>query len=229
MKIEILDEVQSTNEYIKRYLSSGEDVVVVAKRQTGGKGTKGRSFLSNEGGVYLTALNFYRGFFAKDAFLIMAHAATAVCKTAEHFGLAPEIKWPNDVYLAGKKLAGILIENILEGDLVKASIIGIGLNVNNDLGELSDIAISLSAAAGRKIPSEQVKEQLIQNLQKSDGFDDYLARVHFLGSEVTVVEGGKTYPARAVQICTDGRLKVEREGQESCLSAAEISLKFDLK
>ena len=229
MKIEILEEVNSTNDYIKRYLSSGEDRIVCAIRQTGGKGTKGRSFLSGEGGVYLTALNFYRGFFAKDAFLIMAHAATAVCKTAEHFKLTPEIKWPNDVYLSGKKLAGILVENILEADQLKASLIGIGLNVSNHLEELSGIAISLSEAVGRKIQVDEAREQLIKNLQNGDTFDDYLERVRFLGKNVFVVEHDSSYPAKALEICSDGRLKVEREGAVACLSAAEISLKIDAK
>ena len=228
MKIEILEEVDSTNDYVKRYLSSGEDTIVVSERQTGGKGTKGRSFLSNEGGVYLTALNFYRDFPAKDAFLIMAHAATAVCRTAEHFGLTPEIKWPNDVYLAGKKLAGILVENILEGDFVKASIVGIGLNVNNDLKELSQIAISLSTALGREVPVDKARELLIQNWKHTDTFADYLERVRFLGREVVVVENDRTYPARAIEVGLDGRLKIEREGEESFLSAAEISLKFEV-
>lgn len=227
MKIEILSEVESTNEYIKRYLASGEDRIVVAKRQTGGRGTKGRSFASREGGVYLTALTFYRGFFAKDAFLIMARAATAVCKTAEYFHLLPEIKWPNDVYLAGKKLAGILVENILEGEQVKASIVGIGLNVSNDLEELNGIAISLSEAAGREISPEEARGQLIQNLQHEDAFDEYLERVRFLGQEVLVVENGAAYPAKALEVCADGRLKVEREGKEVLLSAAEISLKWN--
>ena len=227
MKIEILEEVGSTNEYIKRYLSSGEDHIVVATRQTGGMGTKGRTFLSNEGGVYLTALNFYRGFFAREAFLIMAHAATAVCKTAESFGLSPEIKWPNDVYLSGKKLAGILVENILDGDQVKASIVGIGLNVCNDLGELKEIAISLSEVAGRKISPDEARKRLIKNLQNTANFDDYLQRVRFLGQEVQVVEGINSYRARAIEICKDGRLKVERDGKEVLLSAAEISLKLN--
>ena len=229
MKIEILEEVDSTNEYIKRYLSQGEDRIVVAKRQTGGRGTKGRSFLSDEGGVYLTALNFYRGFFAKEAFLIMAHAATAVCRTAEHFGLQPEIKWPNDVYLSGKKLAGILVENILEGDKVKASVVGIGLNACNDLGAINEIAISLSEGAGRKISVEEAREILIENLQRADTFNDYLQRVRFLGREVLVIEGDSSYRARAIEICQDGRLKVGRNGKEVCLSAAEISLKFDVE
>ena len=66
MKIEFLEETGSTNEYIKRYLNSGENRIVVAQKQTGGKGTKGRSFLSGEGGVYLSALTFYRDFSLKD-------------------------------------------------------------------------------------------------------------------------------------------------------------------
>ena len=227
MKIEILSEVDSTNEYIKRYLASEENRIVIAKRQTGGRGTKGRSFASREGGVYLTALTFYRGFFARDAFLIMARAATAVCKTAEQFGLSPEIKWPNDVYLSGKKLAGILVENILEGGQVKASIVGIGLNVSNDLGDLSEIAISLCEAAGRQIAVEEAREQLIKNMQNADTFDEYLKRVRFLGQEVQVIEGTDIYRARAIEVAKDGRLKVERDGKEVLLSAAEISLKWN--
>ena len=227
MKIEFLDEVDSTNDYIKRYLSFGEDRIVVSKRQTGGKGTKGRSFLSDEGGVYLTALNFYSGLPARDAFLIMAHAAVSVCKTAEAFGLLPEIKWANDVFLNGKKLAGILVENSLECGSVKSSIVGIGLNVCNDLSGIKKIAISLSEAAGKKIPYEKARDILIENLQKKDSFDEYVKRVRFLGREVSVTEsGGNIYTAKAVKVCSDGRLEIERDGERILLSAAEISLKI---
>ena len=59
MKIEYLEEVGLRKEYSRRYLESGEDIAVCARRQTGGKGTKGRSFLSCEGGVYLSFLRFF--------------------------------------------------------------------------------------------------------------------------------------------------------------------------
>ncbi len=227
MKIEFLEEVGSTNEYIKRYLLSGEDRIVIAKRQTGGKGTKGRSFLSESGGVYLSALNFYKNFPAENAFLIMAHAAVAVSETAESFGLDPEIKWPNDVLLAGKKLAGILVENTIDGGEVKSSIVGIGLNVLNELGELKEIAVSLSEAAGRIVPLDEARGRLIENLQRRISFDDYLGRVRFLGKEVRVIEsGGETYFGKAVGVNPDGRLEVERGGKSVLLSAAEISLRF---
>ena len=228
MKIEILDEVSSTNEYIRRYFASGEDRIVVAKRQTGGKGTKGRSFASEEGGIYLSALNFYSDFPARNAFYLMAHAAVAVCRTAEAFSLSPEIKWPNDVYLNGKKLAGILVENILENNMVNLSVTGIGVNVSNDVRGLNGIATSLSEETGKTIPVESALEILIGNLQQKFDFNDYLARVRFLKKEVSVVENGtgEQYTATAMQILSDGRLCVFRGEQEVFLSAAEISLKI---
>lgn len=226
MKIEILDEIDSTNEYIKRYLPLKEDRIVVALKQTGGRGTKGRSFLSNAGGVYLSALRFYENFPAKNAFRIMAHAATSVCKTAEEFNLSAEIKWPNDVYLSGKKLAGILVENAIEGEKVKSSVVGIGMNVCNDLKGLDDIAISLSMLSEKEISCEEARGILIKKLQEKSSFSDYLNRVRFLGRKVLVTEGEETYFAKAIAITSDGRLEAERGEKRVLLSAAEISLKI---
>ena len=224
MKIEILDETGSTNEYVRRYLPYGQDVLVVARKQTAGKGTKGRSFLSREGGVYLSRLKFYSHFPAHDAFLAVAQAAVAVCRTAEFYGLRPEIKWPNDVYLSGKKLAGILAENVIEGECLKACIVGIGLNVNNDLGDLSEIAIGLSSQLEEPLAVEEVRARLIENLEKHSDFSDYLERVRFLGKEVVVTENGESYSALARRIESDGALTIEYCGKERKLSAAEISL-----
>lgn len=115
MKILHYEETDSTVLRAKALIGGGEDLVVTAVRQTGGMGTKGRSFASEAGGVYLTRLTFYKNFPASDAFKIMAGASVAVCRTVEKFGLVPCIKWPNDVYVADKKICGILIENTFSG------------------------------------------------------------------------------------------------------------------
>lgn len=128
-----LKETTSTNEVAKSLRERGENLVVTAFRQTGGKGTKGRSFSSAAGGVYFTRLTFYENFPASDAFLIMASASVAVCRTLEKYGFEAEIKWPNDVYVHGKKICGILIENTFSGNKISCSVVGIGLNVNNEL------------------------------------------------------------------------------------------------
>ena len=226
MRIELIDSVDSTNEYVKKYLSAGENVIVCARVQTGGKGTKGRSFLSNEGGVYLSALAFYENLPAAGAFRVMAHAAVSVCKTAESFGLTPEIKWPNDVFLNGAKLSGILIENGFSGDKLKWSIVGIGVNAENDLSGLGGIAVSLSEASSRRITAAEAREALIHNYCKQSSFEEYLNRVRFLGKTVQVTEGERSYGAIARRVLPDGRLEIEEGDCVRALSSAEISLKL---
>ncbi len=223
MKRVFLSETASTNDYIRRYLGGGENVVVCARRQTEGRGTKGRSFSSEDGGVYLSALTFYENLPAERAFTIMAHAAVAVCKTVGSFGLCPEIKWCNDVLVGGKKIAGILIENALSGGFVRSSIVGIGLNVLNPLTGLEEIAVGMKDLLSRPPAAETVRDLLIENYIAPSEFSDYLGYVRFLGEQVLVREGERSYPAVAREILPDGRLLIEERGERRVLSAAEIS------
>ena len=95
------ERIASTQDYAKEQRANKQDLIVTADVQTGGKGTKGRSFESGKGGVYLSKLSFYQNFPAQDAFQIMAGAASAVCETLQGLGLAPVIKWPNDIFVNG--------------------------------------------------------------------------------------------------------------------------------
>ena len=110
MRIIELSECDSTNEYLKR-LNGEEDTIVTALRQTAGKGTKGRSFSSADGGLYLSVMRFYENFSAANAFEIMINSCVAVCKTVEDFGITPVIRWANDVLVNGRKICGTLIES----------------------------------------------------------------------------------------------------------------------
>lgn len=226
MKIHLIEETVSTNDEVKKFLPQREDLVVCARRQTGGRGTKDRSFLSEEGGVYCSFLKFYNDFPASAAFNVMAHAALSVCETARAFGADPEIKWPNDVYALGRKLSGILIENTFSGEYLDHSVVGVGLNVSNDVSALGGLAVNLSEAAGRALSPGEVREALIKNFEKESDFEAYLSFVRFLGKTVRVTEGGMTYEATAICVEKDGRLVVETEGKVRALSAAEISLRL---
>ncbi len=226
MKRNYLESTDSTNRYIKRFLSQGEDVAVFAKRQTGGMGTKGRSFLSEAGGVYLSVLSFYQDFPAERAFELMAHAAVAVCRTCRGFGLAPEIKWCNDVLVNGRKIAGILIENTLSGGKVRASIVGIGLNVSNALDGLGGIAVNMRELLPAPPAVEAVRDLLLENFAAPSDFSDYLGFAGFLGQCVSVTEGDLQYDAVARDILPDGRLLIEERGKLRALSSAEIAIKI---
>lgn len=225
MKIVRFEEISSTNDYAKEQKKAGENLIVLAKRQTGGKGTKGRSFSSNEGGVYLTKLVFYKDFPAAKAFLVMARTAVAVCKTLEEFGLSPVIKWANDVFVDNRKICGILIENSFSCSKISSSIIGVGLNVNNELPpELREIAISMREAVGREQDFSAVETRLIQNLNEPYDFLEYRERVGFLNREVTLVQGEKR--ACAIPLCVeeDGALTLSVDGEIKKVYAGEVSL-----
>lgn len=222
-----LDEIGSTNDYAKERRSEGEDLIITAKRQTQGRGTKGRSFVSGEGGVYLTSLRFYKNFPAKDAFKIMSGAAVAVCETLRFYGLNPVIKWANDVFVGGKKICGILIENTLSGDRISSSIVGVGLNVNNDFfEELADIATSMRLQSGKTFSVEEVAEKLIEELLKERTMDQYRAHLAFIGERVALLLGDERVPATLLSVDDEGRLCVEINGEERIFFSAEVSVRL---
>ena len=221
------DEIGSTNEYAKELRALGQDAVVTADRQTGGRGTKGRSFSSNVGGVYVTKLTFYRDFPAREAFKIMASAAVAVCETLEFYGLRPIIKWVNDIYVGDKKICGILIENLFSGNMVSSSIVGVGLNVSNSLPkELEHIATTMAQVMKNPPPVEEVRERLIERLFAQKGVDEYLKRIGYLGRQATVICENTCMPATLLSVDEEGGLWAEIEGEKRRFAAAEVSLRL---
>ncbi len=224
MKIERLPSVPSTNDYIRKYLPARENIALFADVQTAGKGTKGRSFLSDMGGVYLSILVFYEDMAPANAFRIMAHAAVSVCRTLEGCGISPEIKWPNDVRVSGKKIAGILIENGLREGKIDHSVIGIGLNVKNDVSALGGIAVNMESLLHDPPSAEEVGKALLENFRRPSAFGEYLSHAHFLGNRIRVREGEEEYFATARRILPDGRLEIDRGGKVFALSSAEITI-----
>ena len=221
-KIFRFDSLSSTNDYAKTLT---ENSFVLAKKQTGGRGTKGRSFSSNEGGVYLTKVSFDKKPTDK-AFLIMASAAVAVCKVLESYGALPKIKWANDVYVNDKKICGILIENRLSGKFLSSSIVGVGLNVSNSLEEeLSPIATTLCGVLGKKISADEVADKLMEFLLKEYPIEEYAKRVGYLEREILLIEGEKQTKVYALKVDLDGSLLVKDGETVRTVRAAEVSVR----
>ena len=227
MKVIILDSVTSTSDYLLRFVGGGENVAVFAKKQTGGRGTKGRSFVSDEGGVYVSVLKYYPNLTADRAYSIVSETAVAVVKTLSAFGVKAQIKWPNDIFVDGKKICGILTENRLENGRVLYSIIGIGINVNNNLAkEIADIATSAYRVLGKRLDIESVYATLIYNLEHPDmtkGLYEKYSCV--IGKNILVIyPDGSERSAIAQGILPDGRLKLA-DGE--ILSSAEIKINLE--
>ncbi len=218
------EELPSTNDYAKQKRADGQDLFILAKRQSGGRGTKGRSFSSDLGGVYLSLLRFYEDFPSAEAFKIMIGAAVAVCETLSYYGLNPEIKWPNDVLVQGKKICGILIENTFSGKEISSSIVGVGLNVCNALPtELSHLATTMAAEGIKAAPAE-VARRLATNLTKTWTMEDYRRYLGFVGEKIALLMGDERVPATLLAVSNDGKLSVLTSRGELLLSSAEVSL-----
>ncbi len=209
---------------IEKYIGGEEDAVVFAYEQTGGKGTKNRSFSSQKGGVYATFLLHQKDFSAGLAHDIVKQLSLAVVKTLERFGIEAKIKWPNDIYANGKKICGMLIKNHIAGDKIDYTIVGIGVNVNNELGEeLKDIAVSMKDILHKETSVDEVFRALAEEVTKPQEVALYADYSCVLGKTVTVIRGENSFIATAKAILPDGRLELE-DGQ--ILSSEEISIRL---
>jgi len=221
-----LSEISSTQTYAKQLKQAGQSTIVIAKRQTDGRGTKERSFSSDEGGLYFSKLTFYKDFETKNSFRLMQRTAVAVCKTLESYGFTPKIKWANDVFINGKKVCGILTENTFSGARLVCSLIGVGLNVNNRLpSELSAIATSMQAERGAPFDLSEVESRLFTFMEEDTAFQDYRARLGWLGEEVALKKGNECIPATLLSVNERGELVVKVGEEIRQIAVGEISVR----
>ena len=239
--VTVFDETDSTNSVLRKAAEQGapEGTVVLARRQTNGRGRQGRNFSSEEGGVYLSLLlrpQVPLGLLNTLTPRAALAAADAVEKAA---GVRPQIKWINDLLLAGKKFCGILTE--LEIAPISASpkyvIVGVGMNVKNS-GFPSDIAeksTSLSAAVPRcPSPAEMAAKLLWElydmNLALFSPSCHWLSRYRrdciTLGKPVRVIQGSSIRLGTALDVEEDGGLLVRFEGgEEKTVYSGEVSVR----
>jgi BirA family biotin operon repressor/biotin-[acetyl-CoA-carboxylase] ligase len=135
-KIIELDSVNSTNDYTSNKLRREklpEGTIICTKVQTAGKGLGSNTWESESGKNLLFSLVLYPDFLeVKDQFLLSKAISLGIAEYCDTKTTGIKIKWPNDIYFNKEKLAGILIENSIKGTRIERSIIGIGLNLNQE-------------------------------------------------------------------------------------------------
>ena len=238
--LEIHEQLDSTNNRAKALAASGapHGLTVIADSQTGGRGRMGRSFFSPEhSGVYMTCV--LRPECAPEkAGLLTSLAAVAAARAVEKVSKAEvRIKWVNDLYIGGRKICGILSEAGLgmEAGRLEYAVVGIGINVKQMRfpPELSGIATSIGNETGEEPDRNRLIAEILNELNLLYGDLEtgaFLAesrkRSNVIGRDVTVIEGGRTYPAHALDIDDQGRLIIETADGKACLNYGEVSLKI---
>ncbi len=239
MKIQYiqLDSVDSTNNWVKSHLQELSSLTcVTASEQTAGRGRFKRHWVSPRGQNISATLFFTVPLGAGYLCNLGQLMAFSVAKTLRGIGFYPQIKWPNDILIQGKKIAGVLTETVAQGDMI-GMIIGIGMNVNMPEDALQSIdqpATSLLQLSKKKWDIQELTELLmtrflhdLQLLQKS-GFAAFQAPFEELlaykGEQITCRDGTQTITGICHSITPDGRLQLLLpSGEIKTLTAGELN------
>ena len=228
--------LKSTMDEAARLADDGADegAVVIAERQSAGRGRQGRSWVSQPGNLLFSVL--FRPEMAQLPFISIiggVAAARAVRKTA---GLPPKIKWPNDLMLDGRKTAGILAESAIVGQSVCYAVLGIGINVSLDASEsaeISAVATSLNAAAGRETDRESLLRQLLLELDDlyirlsrgASPLPEWRGLLETTGQRVTAISGNEPCAGLAEDVDETGNLLLRLDnGKLITLTAGDVTL-----
>ena len=210
MKIIEFDKISSTQDEAEKYVATGEETIVLAREQTGGKGTKGRSFVSKRGGLYFSHLVFYDDFPAKNAHRIIENYSVAVALALKNFGIDARIKWPNDIMVSKKKICGILTRSCIEKEKVLFSVTGIGINVNNEItGEIADIAVSMKQILGYNLVIDDIFRSLTELVKVDHDREIYKKLSCILNERIYFTRHGEDHFGVAKDILPDGSLLLD--------------------
>lgn len=214
-----------------------EGFVLLADAQTAGKGRLGRTWQAPPGSSLLFSMLFRPAFSASQGpQLTMCVGLGAAAAVEEITGLPVQLKWPNDLLLHGKKLAGVLTETQLEGDRLAFAVVGLGLNVNLALPaehELASTAISLSQALGRPVSRLALLRVILHHIEHhytrlQAGHSPYAAwaqRMAYCGQMVQVTLPNATLTGMVAGVAADGALLMTDEhGQTHTVWAGDVLL-----
>src|SRR5271157_235986 len=219
-KVVHLNTTGSTNTVARQPAERGveEGAVVIAENQTRGKGRLGRKWLTRSGGVWMSIV-LKPNIDPMHASSITLLAAVSVTKALRGAGLEAVIKWPNDVLVNGKKICGILTEMSAETDAVNFIILGIGVNVNNEMP--LETATTMRSELGRKVDRVKFVQSLLEILEedyltfKNEGFTPILwswrRYSDTLGRQVEVIYQDEVISGVAQDVDDDGSLLVKTE------------------
>lgn len=227
-EIHVFKETASTNDVVERLARDGakEGVVVFAESQTKGRGRLGRKWHSPAGqGLYFSVL-LRPKLRPVEATQLTVVAATALVRAIEATTtVRPVIKWPNDLLVGGRKIAGVLTELSAELDTIKHLILGIGLDVNQTAKdfapEIREVATSLRIAGGESVSRPELATRILRELDRDyaricgGGFeglaDEWEARCTTIGQNVAIRIGERILKGRAESLDADGALLIRTQ------------------
>ncbi len=227
-KIQFQSVAVSTNTLAMVMAADGtpEGTVVIAETQTGGKGRLGRKWISPKGNLYVSVVLRPNIPMHKAPLITLTGAVAVASAIRSTCGLRAGIKWPNDILISGKKVSGLLTEMSAEQDRIRHIVLGIGVDVNMEMGELPaevrGLTTTLAAEAGAKINRNALLQQVLRDLERwyqkflnndEDILEEWKKLNVTVGNRITVTGAGEALDGQAQGVDRDGRLIVRLDDE----------------
>lgn len=230
-----LDSVDSTNNYANQLIEhrlAENGTVVIADFQTGGRGQRGKHWFSEKGLNLTCSLVYFPANLSVDRmYLLNCWVSFALIQLLKHFNIEAQVKWPNDILVGYHKIAGLLIESVIQGSSVKSATIGLGLNVNqtNFKGIL---ATSIRNETGEECSVNDALQYFCYILNEFPFCADqepklraqYLDNMLGLYEEQLFEVKGQRFKGIIHGISHEGYLEILVEGEKKHYSQGEITL-----
>ena len=223
-RVHYFSQVDSTMTVARRLAEQDapQGSVVIAEEQNAGRGRDGRSWISEKGGLYFTWLLSPKVPLPLGGRILIG-ASLALARTLkEKYGVQTSLKWPNDVMIGEKKVAGMLADTLTESDLISRCNLGIGVNVNNH--PVLSHSCSLAKVVGRPLSRRNLLVSFLHEFERTwaqymreDLISEWKSLSSTIGRRVKIATPRGTVTGRAVDIDSTGALVVEERGQRQIL------------
>ena len=235
------DSIDSTQDFALKIASQDNEngTVIISKKQTGGKGRMKRKWFSPIGGIWMSII-IHPDFDISNTILVPIATSLALCKAMEKTTkIRPELKWPNDITIKGKKVAGILVDTSIESNKIESLILGVGINFKIKQEKLKKIIINSPNYYGattlvKKNESalhlvqqflyelEVIFQWINSGLTKKIIFE-WTKRSSTIGKNISIINDKKIVTGKATKIDNDGALIISKNKKSTRILIGDVT------
>ena len=235
------DSIDSTQDFALKIASQDNEngTIIISKKQTGGKGRMKRKWFSPVGGIWMSII-IHPDFDISNTTLVPIATSLALCMAVEKtIKIRPKLKWPNDITIKGKKVAGILVDTSIESNRIESLVLGVGINFKIKQEKLKKIIVNSPNYYGattlvkKNESALHLVQQFLYELEVifqwiNSGLTkkiiyEWTKRSSTIGKNISIINDRKIVTGKATKIDNDGALIISKNKQATRILIGDVT------